>query len=94
VPGVVFGAAFAGVVPLCVTSVSCGGSGGVSDAGSDVQNLGVGCSAFADGANPCGVAVAFEAAAMDVEAGGDADGGPPLEAAPDAPAESGDGGGD
>jgi hypothetical protein len=71
--------------------VSCGGSGGATDAGNDVLQLGVGCSAFAD---TCGVAIAFEAAAMDVEAGGDAEGGPPLEAASDAPAESGDGGGD
>lgn len=98
VPSVVFGATFAGVVPLCVASVSCGGTGGSPDAGNDVQYLGVGCIGFDAGCNGVaadafGVFVAFDAG-VDVEAGGDADGGAPLEAPTDAPAESGDGGGD
>ena len=53
VPRVVYRTAFAGVVPICVSALACGGAGGGGDASASIA---VGCAAFA-----CGGGVGIQA---------------------------------
>jgi|HubBroStandDraft_6_1064221.scaffolds.fasta_scaffold161104_1 hypothetical protein len=81
VPQAVYRTAFAGVVPLCVAGIACGGSTASTppvDGGDDgYANLAVGCTGF------CGVAaIGFDSGSDADAAGQDA---PSTDAKPDAP---------